>query len=316
MNWDETNSRVVTLTELNQNPQLGVRSYVDVTIATIFGQQLLVAGSDLQFYFTDASRDSADTLKDGDHARIYGSVTTQGRQRVFQIQRVKRRAVGKERHERDLYRLTAEKDASGLMELGDRMAADPSTPPPLRDEAYRSGLDLMRRQLDPNDRSGALRLSDLAESKIGDRKLALDLIVSYLPTGPDPLPSDLLDRVKRLSAVQHGPKRTWMLFEEMQQIEGLEQVDGRWVHVDRALLLRAIKEQQRSPSRGRTDLPELYAKAAGSGQILDGMTKREVVTARGFPEDFDRVRAKGRNYDAWVYGDDRLFFENDVLIKP
>ena len=105
--------------------------------------------------------------------------------------------------------------------------------------------------------------------------------------------------------------------DEVMQAEGLVKHEGEWVQPVRKAMLEAIRDTEIDPQRERIrNLPDFFRHVGEAGEVVPGMSKREVIRALSeeYPTSFDRVLRDGNLYDAWIYEDGRVFyFENDLL---
>lgn len=325
--WGERGYRAVVLGEL-QGGQVKPEEPValEVGVAAISGQQLLVSGSDLLFV-VEPVVGPLHELREGASVRVYGRLVRTGTppRLVFRVEHLEAAQQGDASLAQEaIARLRAAGDVEGLFALGRSLreraeGAEPRTAASLRElaqAAFRQAVAIARDRLDPADRRQVLALADRALELTRDRALALELLQPLLVPGQAPDP-ELQRRLQQLNAVPYGRTARWVLFEEMKRQEGFVERGGSWVLAERAALLDAAERQRRERKRPRAGmLPEFFAAAMRAGQVLAGMNKKEVAGAIGLPDRFDRVRVGGNVYDAWIYeGRGAYYFENDVLFE-
>lgn len=113
---------------------------------------------------------------------------------------------------------------------------------------------------------------------------------------------------------QHQLVRTavgWRLESEYLTQFGMKRVDDVILTVERAILMEQLSKQHRSAltmTMLRTQTSARYAEIAAKKQVAAGMTRSEVVTARGYPQGMTWVREGARFFEAWMYGDQWVCF--------
>ncbi|MFC1706249.1 hypothetical protein ACFL59_05410 [Planctomycetota bacterium] len=95
--------------------------------------------------------------------------------------------------------------------------------------------------------------------------------------------------------------------------------EDEWVLPERKKLLDAVADWLKDSNRGRIrHLPEFFSNAQRAGNVVVGMSKRQVVDTKdqAYPIGFDRVRIDSNVYDGWHFPNgSAFFFENDLLFK-
>ncbi len=299
---------------------------MDVTIAAISGRELLAEGGDTLFV---AAPDlpGFDRLEEGGQVRLYGRLVVDPKRssRTFRIERIETVSAGAvDRARTEIEALAAAGKSEALFAKGDQLLLQAQRSGAtlrarlraLAERAYREALRIERERLDPGDREAVLQLADRTLELLEDRQGALDLLQTLIEPGTPPSP-EIAQRLRDLNAVPYGRDGRWVLYEEMKRREGFVFEDGLWLRKEQAAFLEAVRKQLRDRKKPRAGmLPEFFAEAARKGQVVPGLTKRELAAAIGLPDRFDRLRMRGNLYDAWLY-DDRgaYYFENDVLFE-
>lgn len=323
--WDEQHCEATDLAALDGGEvAAGTPVYLDVTIGAISGSDFVAHGGDTLFHL-EPSLAGERRIAEGAVIRVYGTLepARSGAGRRFRVARVD--AVSNAdlvSAEAEIVRLEAAGDPEPLYALGDRLllrsqraaAATATRLRTLAERAYRAAIEIERRRLDPNDRAAVVALADRVLELLDDRALALEILRRALVPGHDP-PPEIAQRLRELHAVPYGPGGSWMLYEEVKRREGFVRRGDLWLRKEQAAFYDAVQRQRKERLRPRAGmLPEFFAAAAERGQPVLGMRKRELATAIGLPDAFDRMRVRGSVYDAWLYEQrGAYYFENDVL---
>jgi len=124
--------------------------------------------------------------------------------------------------------------------------------------------------------------------------------------------------LKTLDCVKWRGK--WLSREDFMRSQGFFLKDRKWVPVREILFAKArarCRKIKKSQTILRTHTDEYYRLRAEQGKLLPGMTRKEAVTAWGFPDEVWRVRKGDTVFDQWRYGDEYVYLVDDqVAIAP
>ncbi|MEM7166446.1 MAG: hypothetical protein AAF581_13355 [Planctomycetota bacterium] len=113
---------------------------------------------------------------------------------------------------------------------------------------------------------------------------------------------------------QHGLVRTaagWRLEQEYLAQFRMTRHDEQIITQERATLLEQMSQNHRaelSVTILRSRSNEHYAGLAAEKKIAKGMTRKEIITACGYPESVTWVREGARYYEAWFYNNTWICF--------
>ena len=324
--WTTSTTQEAKVTELGTSDALvGKKIWVDAKVVVVSGSELVIRDADVLLLLDQSVISKLQSLREGDNVRAFGLLARDAAgRRSLSVKRLERRADDASLFKEELERLRASGDRAGLFALAARADQELSrtkNDPALRQmvaEIYRAAIAAEAKAVKPDDAAAAQHIADLYKEKLGDRAAALEWLKKTFERGAYPAP----EINKRLTAINAVPYAgDWVLYEDMKRAEGFVQRGDSWMLAEHAAFLDAVDDQIRSPRRERlTTHPDAFVEAAKHGQVLLGMTKREVASAIGFPDDVDRIRRtvelQTRIYDAWIFDGRGLYiFENDVLFK-
>jgi len=324
--WSVRDSEPCKPSELSISDKLfNRRLYARISVRLVSGLRIVAEETEVPFEVARDLRQTLAKVKDGQQVRVFGFLakTPPTGARLFYVRRLEVELVDIKGARAEVERLRAAGDVAGLLRLGDKIVrlrgSIPAAAEEIGRDAFRAAAALIGKNAAAGDRVAALALADVCAKRLGDRARALQALAAIIPEDGR-IPHDVDKRLQAIRAVRYGPERRWVLFEEMKRQEGFLLREGRWVLAERARFLDSIvgRKKRRNPKKPLREegLEGVYANAAAAKQLLDGMTKREVVQSRGYPDTFDRVLFETRLYDAWVYADGtRLYFENGFLFQ-